>query len=95
MTITKSLKHFHYLTLKQIFWKTKTFFKKLEFRFLVEATKIENIAFPFKTALSEANVKTNIMATTKWTYHKEWSFASNYLIFLENFVPVLEPLEKS
>ena len=71
---------FNTLTLKQIFWRTKTFFKKLEYRFLVEATKIEN-TFPFKTALSEANVKTNKMATTKWTYHKEWSFASNYLFF--------------
>ena len=42
-----------------------------------------NTSFPFKTALSEASVKTNRMATTKWTYHKEWSFASNYLILLE------------
>ena len=62
----------------------KTFFKKLENRFLIETTKIENASFPFKTALSEANVKTNRMVTTKWTYHKEWSFASNYFIFLEN-----------
>ena len=46
---------FNSLTLKQIFWKTKTFFKKLEYRFLVETTKFENISFPFKTALSEAN----------------------------------------
>ena len=84
---------FNTLTLKQIFWKTKTYFKKLAYRFLVEATKIENTSFPFKTALSEANVKTNRMATTKWTYHKEWSFASNYLIFLENLL-VLEPLKK-
>ena len=72
------------LTLKQIFWRTKTFFKKLKYRFLVEATKIEITPFPFKTALSEANGKTNRIATTKWNYHKEWSFASNYLIFLEN-----------
>ena len=62
----------------------KTFFKKLENRFLIETTKIENASFPFKTALSEANVKTNRMVATKWTYHKEWSFASNYFIFLEN-----------
>ena len=75
---------FNTLTLKQIFWKTKTFFKKLEYRFLVETTKIENTSFPFKTALSEASVKTNRMATTKRTYHKEWSFASNRFIFLEN-----------
>ena len=43
----------------------KTFFKKLEYRFLVETTKIENTSFPFKTTLSEANVKKNRMATTK------------------------------
>ena len=59
------------LTLIQIFWKTNIFFKKLEYHFLVESTKIESTSFPFKTALSEANVKTNRMATTKWTYHKE------------------------
>ena len=80
----KVLNVFNTLTLIQIFWKTKTFFKKLEYRFLVETTKIENTLFPFKTALSEANVNTNRMAATKWTYYKEWSFASNYLIFLEN-----------
>ena len=61
--------------------ENENLFKNLEYRFLVEATKIERTPFPFKTALSEANVKTNRMATTKWTYHKEWSFASNYLIF--------------
>ena len=62
---------FNTLTLKQIFWKTKTFFGKLEYDFLVEATKIGNTSFPFKTALSEANIKANRMATAKWTYHKE------------------------
>ena len=72
------------LTLKQIFWETKIFFKKLEYCFLVETTNIKNTSFPYKTTLSEANVKTNRIATTKWTYHKEWSFAINYLIFLEN-----------
>ena len=56
----------------------------MEYHFLVETTKIENTSFPFKTDLSEANVKTNRMATTKWTFHKEWNFASNYFIFLEN-----------
>ena len=70
-------------TLKQIFGKAETFFKKLEDRFLVETIKIESTSFPFKTALSEASVKTNRMATIKWTYHKEWSFASSYFIFLE------------
>ena len=61
---------FNTLTLKRIFWKTKTFFKNLEYRFLVESIKIENASFPYKTAISAVNVKTNRMVTTKWTYHK-------------------------
>ena len=61
----------------------------MEYCFLVETTKIENTSLPFKTAPSEANVKkTNRMATTKCTYHKEWSFASNYFIFLEDLFQV-------
>ena len=45
------------------------------------STKIENTSFPFKTAISEANVKTNRMVSTKCTYQKEQSFASKYFIF--------------
>ena len=59
------------------------FTAKIEYRFLVESTKIDNITFPYKTALSEANVKTNRMGSTKLTYHKEQSFASNHFPFLE------------
>ena len=80
----KVLNVFNILTLKVTFWKTKTFFqKKLEYRFLVESTKIENASFPYKTVISEANVKTNKMVTSKWTYQKERSFAGNYFIFLK------------
>ena len=61
----------------------KTFFKKLEYRFLVESPKIENAPFPYKTAISEASVETSRTVSTKWTYHKEWSFASNYFIFMK------------
>ena len=68
--------------LKQILWKTKTYFRKLEYGFLVETTKIESTSFPYKTAISEANIKTNRMASTKYTYHKERSFARNCFIFL-------------
>ena len=64
-------------TLKQIFWKTETFFKKLESCFLVESTKIENVSFPYKTAISEADVKVNGTVSAKWIYDKEGSFASN------------------
>ena len=30
----------------------------MEYRFLVEITKIDNITFPYKTALSDTNVET-------------------------------------
>ena len=71
------------LTLKQIFWKTKTFFKKLEYCFLVESNKVKNVIFPYKASLSEVKFKTNRTGSIKWTYHKERSFVSNYFIFLK------------
>ena len=64
----------------------KTFSKKLEYRLLVETTNIEKASIPFKTALSEAIIKTNRMSAIKWTFHKEWSFASSYFIFSENLL---------
>ena len=73
--------------MKQIFLKRKTFFKKLEYGYVVEPTKIEKVPFSYKTAISEANVKTNRMVSTKWTYNEKQSFASNYFFF-ENFVSV-------
>ena len=77
---------FNTLTLKRIFLKTKTLFRKLENRFLVESTKNENASFPYKTATREANIKTSRMLSTKWTYHKERSFARDYFIFLKTLV---------
>ena len=85
VTISDSFQHFQYFNFETNFPENENFFEKLEHRFLVEITKIENTSFP-KTALSEANVKENKMATTKWTYHKEWSSASNYFIFSENLL---------
>ena len=85
MTTSESFKRFQYLNFDTNFLESENLSqKKLEYRFLVEATKIEKTSFPFKTAFSEANVKTNRMETKKWNYHKEWSFGSNYFIFLEN-----------
>ena len=36
---------------------------------------IKSATFPYKTSLSKADVKTNWMGNTKWTYHKKRSFA--------------------
>ena len=40
------------------------------YRILVESTEIDNASFPYKTAISVANVKTNRMKSRKWTYQK-------------------------
>ena len=85
MTISESFKRFQYFNFEANFLENENLFQKTGVPFLVETTEIKNTSFPLKTALSEANGKTNRMATTKWTYHKEWSFASNYFIFLETF----------
>ena len=81
MIITGDFERFQYFNLEINFLKNANTFKKLEYSFLVESTKIDNITFPYKTALSEANVKTNGMGSTKLTYHKERSFASNHFPF--------------
>ena len=69
------------LTSKHIFWKKKFLFEKLEYRFLVESTKIESASFSYKTAIPEANVKTNKIVSTKWTYHKEGVLPVTTLFF--------------
>ena len=61
----------------------KAFFKTLEYHFSVKSTKIENAMFPYKTVLSEGNVKKNKVGSTKWTYHKEQNFSSNCFSFLK------------
>ena len=83
MTISENFEHFQYFNFETDFLENENFFQKTGVPFLVERTKIEKASFPYKTAISEANVKTNRMVSTKWTYHKEWSFVSHYFIFLK------------
>ena len=83
MTISEKFEHFQYFNFETDFLENENFFQKLEYRFLVERTKIEKASFPYKTATSEANVKTNRMVNTKRAYHRELSFASNYFILLK------------
>ena len=77
VTITENFEQFRYLNFEINLSKTQTLFKKLEYHCLFESTKTDNITFPYKTALSEASVKTNRMGGTTWIHHKEQSFASN------------------
>ena len=56
-------------------------FKKLDYLFLFESTKIESATFPYKTALSEANAKKNgeskILFSLRTSY-KELIWCSNH-----------------
>ena len=62
---------FNTLTLKQVFWKTETFFRKLEHRFLIESAMIEIATIPFKLPYQ----KPMLLRGTKWTYLKDRGFA--------------------
>ena len=73
---------FNTLILKQVFWKTKTFLKNLEYHFLVQSGTNESTTFPYKASLSKANAKTNWMGIMKWTYDKTWTFALTAYFFL-------------
>ena len=64
MTVIESFKRFQYFNFEKNFLENENLFQNTGVLFLVEATEIEIPPFPFKTAQSEANVKTNRMATT-------------------------------
>ena len=64
MTISGNFERFQYLNFETDFLENESFFRKTRVLFLDESTKIENASFPYKTAISEANVKTNRMVST-------------------------------
>ena len=82
--ISENPEHFQYFNFETDFLENKTFFKKMEYSFLVECTKIEKASFPYeKNCHIRSHAKTNRMVTSKWAYHGEQSFTSNYFIFLK------------
>ena len=85
VAISGNFERFQYYNFETDFLENKNLFQKLEYFFLIESTKIESALFPYKTAISEANVKTNRMVSTKWTYHKKRSFIRNHFTFLKIF----------
>ena len=84
--ISENFEHLQYFNFEKGFLENESFFQKTGvpfFSWTNERTKIGKASFPYKTDVSEANVKTKRMVTTKWTYHRERSFTSNYLIFMK------------
>ena len=58
--MTINVKFWKISILWNLFSEKRKLFKTLEDCFLVESTKIDNITFPYKTALSEASVKRGV-----------------------------------
>ena len=66
MISTSVMKGLIYFKFETNFLKNENlFFEKREYLFLVESTKIGNASFSCKTAISEANFKTNRIVRTK------------------------------
>ena len=67
------------------FLKNENFFYKTGVSFVVKSTTIESVTYPYKTVLSEANVMTNRMRITKWTYLIFILFVSTGVLFESTF----------
>ena len=83
MKITGNFERFQYFNFEtKLFWKNVNLFQKTGVPFLVESTKIDNRTFPYKLLCLKPMLRQIEWGKgTKWTYHKELSFASNYLLF--------------
>ena len=82
VTISGNFEQFQYFNFETDFLEKKNLFQKPGLLFFSwKHYKVENALFLYKTAIPEANVKTNRMVNAKWTYHKERNFASNYFIY--------------
>ena len=81
------LTDFNILTLKQIFWKTKTFFKRLDYRFSVESTKIENASFHKKLTYQQPMLRKMEWWLQNGPISKNGVLPATTLFF-ENFVSV-------
>ena len=88
----KILRVFITLTFKQVFWKTKPCFRKLEYRFLLESTITENVTFPYKTVLSKTNAMTYRKRKYKIDLTKRTEFFKELLYFFEHLISLQEPL---
>ena len=64
-TISEKFEHFRYFIFETDFLENENIFQKTGVLFVVGNTKIEKTSIPYKSDISEANVKTNRMVTTK------------------------------
>ena len=84
MTIGRHVEGFQYFNFETDFLENKNITPQ-NWSTAFQSKALALKTFPYKTAISKANVKTNNLVSTKWAYRKEWSFVSNYFIFSKNF----------
>ena len=65
MMISGNVERFQYFNFATNFLKNEWLFQKMEYHFLAESTKIGKASFPYKTAMSEINFKTDRKGSTK------------------------------
>ena len=65
MAINGNFECFQYFNSETDFLENENLFQKTVVAFLVESTQIKNTLFAYKTFISETNVKTNRMVSTK------------------------------
>ena len=63
--VSGNIESFQYFKFETNFRENKNLFQKTGGTFFVEITKIGNASFPYKIAISKANVKTSRMVSTK------------------------------
>ena len=87
---------FDTLTLKQLFWKTKTFFNNWSIIFWLKALRLETHFFHTKLPYQKPMLRQIEWWVQNGPVTKEQSFTSNYFIFLKNLFQLKkEPLIKS
>ena len=81
MTVTGNFEHFQYFNFEASSLKNENLFQNTGAPFSVESTRIENAAFPYKTVLSDGNVKRIRIGSRKWTYTKNGDLPQTTLFF--------------
>ena len=95
MTISESFKRFEYFNFAKKFLENENFFQKTGVQFFTWNHWDWKHIISIQNCSVKNQLMTNRIATTKWAYHKELSFASNYFIFFGIVFLVLESLKKS
>ena len=81
--ISGNFESFQYFNLKTVFLENETFSQNTRIPLFSWKHLDWKCIISLQEAISKANVKTNRMMSTKWTYHKERGFVRNYFIFLK------------